>query len=81
MNLQDVNPSSVRKYLAEYVLLALVAAVVYLFLSQKSLNDFIRTDGLQQRLELMRAIDQNSNTINSFLDYQKKLEARNALTK
>lgn len=81
MNLQDINPSSVRKYLYEYVLMALVGCVVYLFLSQKSLNEFIRTDGLQQRLELQRTVEQNSNTINSFLDYQKRLEARNAIAK
>lgn len=72
MSLSDVNPGLLRKYLYEYVLLALVSCVVYLFLSFNSLNEFIRKELLQQRVELVKTIEYNTGTINRFIDIQKK---------
>jgi hypothetical protein len=72
MNLSDINPGAVRKYLYEYVLLALVSCVVYLFLSFNSLNEFIRRELIQQRVELVKTVEHNSNTINNFLQRQKQ---------
>lgn len=72
MNISDVNPGLVRKYLYEYVLIALVACVVYLFLNINSLNAFIRSELNQQRADMIKTVEQNSNTINAFLEFQKR---------
>lgn len=72
MNLNDINPGSVRKYLYEYVLLALVSCVVYLFLSFNTLNEFIRRELLQQRVELVKTVEYNSSTINNFLMHARR---------
>lgn len=68
----DVRPSAVRKYLYEYVLIALCGCVVFLFFSFNSLNEFIRDELTKQRLELMRTVEYNTNTIQQFLNYQKQ---------
>jgi len=70
MNLNEITPSSVRRYLYEYVLLALVACVVYLFLAFNSLNVFIRHELTKQQIEMIKTIDYNSATINQFLKEQ-----------
>jgi len=70
MNLNEISPSSVRRYLYEYVLLALVACVVYLFLAFNSLNVFIRHELTKQQIEMIKTIDYNSATINQFLKEQ-----------
>jgi hypothetical protein len=72
MNLENLNPSAVRKYLYEYVLIALVGCVVYLFLLTNSLNNFIRDELTRQRVDMVRTVEANSNTINAFLDFQKR---------
>lgn len=72
MNVSDINPGALRKYLYEYVLIALVACVVYLFLIINDLNAFIRDELNQQRIDMIRTVEANSNTINAFLDFQKK---------
>lgn len=72
MSLNDINPGLLRKYLYEYVLLALVSCVVYLFLSFNSLNKFIREELVQQRVELIKTVEYNTGTINRFIDTQKK---------
>jgi len=72
MALEGVNPGLLRKYLYEYVLLALVSCVVYLFLSLDRLNEFMRRELIQQRIELVKTVEYNSSQIGRFLDYQKK---------
>ena len=72
MNIPDVNPGSIRKYLYEWVLIALGACVVYLFLAFNSLNAFIRDELIKQRIELVKTIEFNSNTINNFLKRHEK---------
>lgn len=74
MNLPDVNPGSIRKYLYEWVLIALGGCVVYLFLAFNSLNAFIRDELIKQRVELVKTIEFNSNTINNF---QRRLDKGN----
>lgn len=72
MNISDVNPGSLRKYLYEYVLLALVACVVYLFLNVNSLNAYIRDISSKRETEMIRTIDANTNAVNAFLNYQQR---------
>lgn len=71
MNFNNVDPGNLRKYLYEYALLALVACVVYLFLSFNRLNEFIRNELVQQRTELIKTVERNGATIDKFLEYQR----------
>lgn len=71
MSLNNIDPGHLRKYLYEYALLALVACIVYLFLSFNSLNEFIRKELIQQRTELIRVVEHNSNTLNNFQRQQR----------
>jgi len=72
MSLTEVQPGLVRKYFYEYVLMALCGCIVYLFLSFNSLNAFIRTELMQQRTDVIKAVEQNTNVINDFLNYQRE---------
>lgn len=74
MNLSEINPGLVRKYLYEYVLIALVACVVYLFLVVNSLNEYNRDISTKREVELIRTVDANTNALNAFLNYQKRKE-------
>jgi len=64
MSLEKIQPSTLRKYLVEYTLIALTGCVVFLFLSLNDLNKFIRTDLLNQRDNLMRTVDRNTDALN-----------------
>ena len=55
-----VNPSHLRKYITEYSILALASCVVFLFLAVVDLNNFIRTELIQQRIEVTKTVEKNS---------------------
>lgn len=63
--------SNLRRNLAEYVILALAGAVVWLFVAFMNLNNYVRTDLLQRQLRNEKALESASRATNSFLDYQR----------
>jgi hypothetical protein len=58
-----VNPSHLRKYIVEYSILALASCVVFLFLAVVDLNNFIRTNLIEQRIEVTKVVEHNSAVI------------------
>ena len=59
-NIVKVNPSHLRKYIVEYSILALASCTVFLFLAVVDLNNFIRTELIQQRIEVTKTVEKNS---------------------
>jgi hypothetical protein len=56
-----------RKYLYESVLMALAAAVIALSGMYNSLNNYIRTEQYKQNIESVRAIDRNTDALNTLI--------------
>lgn len=63
--------SAFRKYFMEYVVIALGAAVVWLFIAFLKLNDYVRTDLLQRQIRNEAALDAATRSTESFLNYQR----------
>lgn len=64
MNLPvEPKPSQLRKYIYEYALCALAGAVITLFLMFNDLNKFVRTDLLEQNLQMQRTIEKNTSVL------------------
>jgi len=55
-----INPSHLRRYIVEYSILALASCTVFLFLAVVDLNNFIRTELIQQRIEVTKTVEKNS---------------------
>ena len=55
-----INPSHLRRYIVEYSILALASCTVFLFLAVVDLNHFIRTELIQQRIEVTKTVEKNS---------------------
>jgi hypothetical protein len=58
-----INPSHLRKYIVEYSILALASCTVFLFLAVVDLNNFIRTNLIEQRIEVTKVVEHNSAVI------------------
>ena len=58
-----INPSHLRRYIVEYSILALASCVVFLFLAVVDLNNFIRTNLIEQRIEVTKVVEHNSAVI------------------
>lgn len=59
--METIKPSGLRKYLYEYALLSLAAAVVYLFFQYTTLNGYIRetmSNQMKENTEVMIQIKQ-----------------------
>jgi len=67
-----VNPSHLRKYIVEYSILALASCVVFLFLAVVDLNNFIRTNLIEQRIEVTKVVEKNTAVMNDILREQQK---------
>ena len=70
-----INPSHLRKYIVEYSILALASCVVFLFLAVVDLNNFIRTNLIEQRIEVTKTVEKNTSVIETLLrekDKEKK---------
>ncbi len=61
-----------QKYFKECVLLSVVAAVIYLFLMTNDLNRYIRDTMTNDKVILIKTIEQNTNVINEFNQQTKK---------
>lgn len=72
MSLAEVKPSSLRKYLVEYVVLGLVGAVLTLFYLYLDLNNYIRKDLTRQNIETQAVILKSNEAIAEFLNTQKQ---------
>lgn len=59
-NIVNVNPSHLRKFIVEYSILALASCTVFLFLAVVDLNNFIRTELIEQRIEVTKTVEKNS---------------------
>lgn len=55
--------SGIRKYLQEFVIVTLVAAVVYLFIMYHNMNQFIRDDLFKNSVRMEIIIDKNTRVI------------------
>lgn len=60
------RPSLLRKYIYEYALIALSACVVFLFLAMNDLNSYIRKQSQEDRLQMIKTIEQNTQVIQRF---------------
>ncbi len=67
MNVTDIKPSQLRRYLYEYVLIGLVLAVGYLFIRTEKLNSYIRNDLTTQKIEAQAVIMNNNKDIEELL--------------
>ena len=67
-----VNPSHLRKYITEYSILALASCVVFLFLAVVDLNNFIRTNLIEQRIEVTKVVEKNTAVIENLTREQQK---------
>ena len=81
----NIDPSHLRKYIREYVLIALASCVVFLFFAMRDLNTFIIKNLTEQRMELIRTaqsteqtqrelvkvIEKNTDAIQSLIKNQK----------
>lgn len=71
-NIVKVNPSHLRKYIVEYSILALASCVVFLFLAVVDLNNFIRTNLIEQRIEVTKVVEKNTAVMQDVLREQEK---------
>lgn len=70
--LPDVKQvSNFRKYMTEYIILALSGALITLFMMFINLNSYIRTDLLQQQIKNTNALEQSTETTKDFLNFQR----------
>lgn len=60
------KPSMLRKYIYEYALIALAACVVFLFLAFNDLNSYIRKQFQQDRIEMIKTLENNTQAIREF---------------
>lgn len=67
------NPSLLRKYIYEYALIALSACVVFLFMAVNSLNADIRKYYQEDRTQMIRTIEANTQAIREFNITSRKL--------
>jgi len=67
MNVTDIKPSQLRRYLYEYVLIGLVVCVGYLFIRTEKLNTYIRNDLTAQKIETQAVILNNNKAIDELL--------------
>lgn len=58
----NVDPSHLRKYIREYILLALASAVVFLFFALRDMNKFIIDNLIEQRMELIKVSQSTTQT-------------------
>ena len=61
--IDEKRASGLRKYFWEYVVLALTAAVIFLFYALSNLNNYIRTDLMQMKIKSEFAIDNNTRVL------------------
>jgi len=71
-NIVNVNPSHLRKYIVEYSILALSSCVVFLFLAVVDLNNFIRTNLIEQRIEVTKVVEKNTAVMQDVLREKEK---------
>jgi len=64
--------SGIRKYLQEFVIVTLAAAVVYLFIMYHNMNQFIRDDLFKNSVRMEIIIDKNTRVIDKAI---KKLKS------
>lgn len=67
------HPSLLRKYLYEYALIALSACVVFLFLAVNDLNSYIRKGYQEDRGQMIKTIEANTQAIREFNAANRKL--------
>jgi hypothetical protein len=70
VDLKD-KPSLLRKYIYEYALLTLASCVAFLFYAYADLNADFRTYLLQDRSDMVKAIERNNQVIHEFNTIQK----------
>jgi len=68
MNVADIKPSQLRKYLYEYVLIVLALCVAYLFIRTEKLNSYIRNELTTQKIEAQATILKNNEAIRDLLN-------------
>jgi len=68
MNVTDIKPSQLRRYLYEYALIFLVLSVGYLFVRTEQLNSYIRNDLTTQKIEAQATILKNNEAIRGLLN-------------
>lgn len=66
MEIKQIEPSKFRRYFYEYSIFGLIAAVIYLFLQVNNLNEFIRDNLTTQRIELTKAVQENTEALKKF---------------
>lgn len=59
----ETKLSGIRKYLQEFVIVTLVAAVIYLFIMYHNMNQFIRDDLFKNSVRMEIIIDKNTRVI------------------
>ena len=63
--------SGFRKYMVEYIIMALAAALITLFYMFINLNTYIRTDLLQQQIRATGVMEKSNETTRDFLNFQR----------
>jgi hypothetical protein len=58
-----IEPAKFRKYFTEYIIFALIAAIVYLYFSLARMNRFLREDQLLDKIRMEKVIDRNTNVM------------------
>lgn len=67
----EKKASALRRYLVEYVIMALAGAVIWLFVAFIKLNDYVRTDLLQRQIKNEAVLETSARITESFLNYQR----------
>ncbi|HEX7904822.1 MAG TPA: hypothetical protein VF487_13180 [Chitinophagaceae bacterium] len=65
--IETPKPSQIRKYIFEYVVIFLAAAVVTLFYMFMDLNKYIREDMVRLNIETKEAIIKNNQTLSELI--------------
>lgn len=69
MTFNRTNASILRKYIYEFAIIGLSVAIVTIFWQMNSLNTFIREKLMQDNNDNRKAIEQNTNALNNFINY------------
>lgn len=64
--METPNPSKLKRYIYEYALIALSGCVIFLFAAFNDLNKFIRSHLMEQKGELIKTIEQNTEALRRF---------------
>jgi hypothetical protein len=73
--IENVKPSSLRKYIFEYCVIALCASVVFLYYQLYEINKYIRDTFTNQSIESRTIIHENTKAlerVNEYFIQQKK---------